>query len=69
MPSSACLRNFPALPGRPLFGVVAMIMGQSRFSIVSLIIFFVVGIFMLSKVNVEKGIRAAEAEEAEMIQA
>ena len=43
--------------------------GQSRLSIVSLIIFFVVGIFMLSKVNVEKGIRAAEEEENEMIQA
>ncbi len=61
--------KFSSIAGPALFGIVAQLMGQSRFSIVSLIIFFVVGIFMLSKVNVEKGIRAAEEEENEMIQA
>ncbi len=61
--------KFSSIAGPALFGVVAMIMGESRFSIVSLIIFFLVGMFLLSKVNVEKGIRAAETEEAEMIQA
>jgi len=61
--------KFSSIAGPFLFAVVAQVMGQSRLSIVSLIIFFVVGIFMLSKVNVEKGIRAAEEEEKEIIQA
>ena len=61
--------KFSSIAGPALFGVVAMVMGESRFSIVSLIIFFLAGMFLLSKVNVEKGIRAAEAEEAQMIQA
>jgi UMF1 family MFS transporter len=39
-------------------------MGQSRLSIVSLIIFFVIGATLLSKVDVEAGIAAAEKEES-----
>jgi MFS-type transporter involved in bile tolerance (Atg22 family) len=38
-------------------------MGESRLSIASLVIFFAVGIFILSRVNVERGIRVAQEEE------
>jgi UMF1 family MFS transporter len=46
-----------------LFGTVSLLMGHSRLSIVSLIIFFIIGGFLLSRVNVEQGIRVAEVEE------
>jgi hypothetical protein len=41
-------------------------MGHSRLSIVSLVIFFAVGIYILTKVNLAEGIRVAEADEKEM---
>jgi UMF1 family MFS transporter len=50
--------------GPLIFGLVTKIMGGSRLSIVSLIIFFAAGGLLLSKVNVKKGIQVAEEEEA-----
>ncbi len=61
--------KFSTILGPLLFGVVASIMKGSRLSIVSLIIFFITGMILLSRVNVEEGIRAAEAEEAELVAA
>jgi len=58
--------KFSTILGPALFGVVSQIMGESRLSIVSLLIFFVVGILILRTVNVEKGIEIAEAEEQTM---
>jgi len=49
--------------GPLLFGVVSQITGGSRLSIVSLIIFFLVGGLLLLKVNVAEGIRVAREEE------
>lgn len=49
--------------GPLVFGLVSRLMGGSRLSIVSLIIFFVSGAFLLSKVNVDEGIEVAEFEE------
>ncbi|MCX6056013.1 MAG: MFS transporter [Chloroflexi bacterium] len=60
--------KFASILGPALFAVVSTIMGESRLSIVSLIIFFIVGIFLLTKVNVEKGIAVAQKEEQEMIE-
>jgi MFS transporter, UMF1 family len=59
--------KFASILGPALFGVVSTIMGESRLSISSLVIFFALGIFILSKVNIEKGIAVAEAEEREMV--
>jgi len=59
--------KFSSIAGPFLFGVVSMIMGESRLSIVSLIIFFVVGITMLTRVDVERGINVAQVEESIMI--
>jgi MFS-type transporter involved in bile tolerance (Atg22 family) len=38
--------------------------GESRWSIVSLIVFFVVGMILLSFVDVQKGVEAAQATAA-----
>jgi len=46
-----------------IFGLVGQLMGNSRLAIISLIIFFMVGAGLLSRVNVEEGVRAAQAEE------
>lgn len=59
--------KFATIIGPALFGVVSTIMGESRLSIVSLIIFFALGIFLLTKVNVENGIRVAQEEEQRMV--
>ncbi len=59
--------KFASILGPFLFGVVSTIMGNSRLSIVSLIIFFVVGIVLLTRVNVERGVAVAQAEEQAMV--
>lgn len=56
--------KFAGIAGPFVFGLVSQIMGHSRLSIVSLVIFFALGAFLLSKVNEKEGIRVAEAEEA-----
>jgi UMF1 family MFS transporter len=58
--------KFASILGPFLFAVVSTAMGHSRLSIVSLIIFFGVGIYILTKVNLEEGIRVAEADEREL---
>jgi UMF1 family MFS transporter len=55
--------------GPLMFGVVSTIMGGSRLSIVSLIIFFIIGGFLLTRVDEEEGMRVAKAEEARLVQA
>ncbi len=55
--------KFAGIMGPFLFGLVGQLMGNSRLAIVSLIVFFVVGATLLSRVNVEEGVRVAEAEE------
>ncbi|MEW5734229.1 MAG: MFS transporter [Thermodesulfobacteriota bacterium] len=47
--------------GPLLFGIVAQLTGASRLSILALMVFFLTGAFLLSRVNVEKGIRDAAA--------
>lgn len=59
--------KFANVAGPFLFGIVATLMGESRLSIVSLIIFFGVGAYILTKVDVERGIKAAAEEEQEMV--
>ncbi|WP_299027653.1 MFS transporter [uncultured Thermanaerothrix sp.] len=49
--------------GPLVFGIVSRLMGGSRFSIISLIIFFALGMLLLTRVNEHAGIQVAEAEE------
>ncbi|MBG0786276.1 MAG: MFS transporter [Anaerolineaceae bacterium] len=55
--------------GPLLFGVVSTLMGGSRLSIVSLVIFFITGGFLLSRVNEQDGMQVAKAEEARLVSA
>lgn len=56
--------KFAGIMGPFIFGIVGQVMGNSRLAIVSLIIFFIVGAVLLSRVNVDQGIRVAQAEES-----
>jgi UMF1 family MFS transporter len=53
--------------GPLLFGVVSRLMGGSRLSIVSLIIFFILGGLLLWQVKEKEGIEIADAEEKILI--
>jgi len=59
--------KFSSIAGPFLFGLVSTLMGESRLSIVSLIIFFILGMIVLRKVNVERGISVAQEEDKRMI--
>jgi len=58
--------KFAGIAGPFLFGVVGQIMGNSRLSIVSLVIFFIVGALLLTRVNEAEGVRIAAQEEAQI---
>jgi UMF1 family MFS transporter len=53
--------KFAGIAGPLLFGVVSQVAGQSRLSIVALIVFFIIGGLLLTRVDVEEGIRVARA--------
>jgi MFS transporter, UMF1 family len=55
--------KFAGIAGPFIFGIVGQIMGHSRLSIVSLVIFFIIGAVLLTRVNVDEGIAAAKREE------
>jgi UMF1 family MFS transporter len=59
--------KFASILGPALFGVVSTIMGESRLSISSLVIFFALGMFILTKVNIERGNAVAEQEEQSLV--
>jgi UMF1 family MFS transporter len=56
--------KFAGLVEPLLFGVVSPVAGASRLSIVSLIIFFIAGGFLLTRVDEQEGVRAAREEDA-----
>lgn len=59
--------KFSSIAGPFLFGLVSTLMGESRSSIVSLIIFFILGMIVLTKVDVERGIQVAKEDDERMI--
>jgi MFS transporter, UMF1 family len=61
--------KFASILGPLIFGVISAIMHESRLSIASLIVFFGVGIFILTKVDLERGARVAQEEESQMVTA
>jgi len=56
--------KFAGIVGPFIFGVVGQMMGNSRLAIVSLVIFFIIGATLLSRVNVEEGAKVAAETEA-----
>lgn len=55
--------------GPLLFGAVSAMVGGSRLAIVSLIVFFAAGSYLLMRVNEKEGIRVAEQEDKELLKA
>jgi UMF1 family MFS transporter len=55
--------------GPLMFGVVSTIMGGSRLSIVSLIVFFILGGYLLTRVDENEGMRVAKEEEERFMRA
>jgi UMF1 family MFS transporter len=60
--------KFAGIMGPLLFAIVSQLAGSSRLSIVSLLVFFVGGMFMLSKVDIEEGQRVAREVDAKFEQ-
>jgi UMF1 family MFS transporter len=56
--------KFSAILGPLLFAVVGRLFGESRYSIISLIVFFIVGILLLTRVDEQEGMRVADEENA-----
>jgi UMF1 family MFS transporter len=54
--------KFAGIAGPALFALVGQLTGSSRLSIVALIVFFMGGIVLLSRVDEKEGIRVAEEE-------
>ena len=59
--------KFNTVIGPILFSVINQVTGNSRLAIISLVIFFISGIALLAKVNIERGIKTAQADDAKMI--
>ena len=59
--------KFNTVIGPILFSVINQLTGNSRLAIVSLVIFFLAGIALLSKVDIEEGIAVVKVEDAKMI--
>jgi UMF1 family MFS transporter len=56
--------KFAGIAGPALFGFVGQVTGSSRFGIVSLVVFFVGGLLVLSRVDVDEGRRTAREFDA-----
>ena len=59
--------KFAGIFGPAIFGLVNLVTGSSRGSILSIIAFFVAGGVLLAQVDVAEGQRLARAEEAEAL--
>ncbi len=61
--------KFASILGPAIFAVISRIMNESRLSIAALIVFFIVGMIVLSRVNISRGTEVALKEESEMVSA
>jgi len=62
----AVSEKIAGVAGPFVFATVSAIMGHSRLSIVSLVIFFALGGFLLTRVDEKEGFRVAQEEEAKL---
>ncbi|HVS15237.1 MAG TPA: MFS transporter [Thermoanaerobaculia bacterium] len=62
----AVAERFAAVLGPAVFGFTAAAFGSSRYAVLSVMAFFLVGGALLTRVDVEEGRRAARAREAEL---
>lgn len=61
------MEKFSAIIGPLLFAVAVVIFGNSRPAILSLVALFVIGIFLLNRVDVAEGHRVAQEEDAQLL--
>jgi len=59
--------KFNTVIGPAMFSLINQISGNSRLAIISLVVFFLAGIALLSKVNIDRGFQTAQTEDARMI--
>jgi MFS transporter, UMF1 family len=59
--------RFAGIAGPLIFAVIGQITGSSRLSIISLVVFFIIGGLILSRVDEHEGIRVARAEDAGLV--
>ena len=60
-------QKFSGILGPLVFGVIGQIAGSSRLGIIALVVFFLGGMYILSKVNIEQGIKAVtDADNSEI---
>jgi MFS transporter, UMF1 family len=59
--------KFAGIAGPLLFGVTAAVMGTSRWAIVSLVVFFVSGALLLSRVDETEGRAVAKSQDAQFV--
>ena len=61
------MEKFSAIIGPLLFAAAATVFDSSRPAVLSLIVLFVVGIYLLTRVDIEEGRRVAQQEDAAML--
>jgi MFS family permease len=61
------MEKFSAIIGPLFFAAAGVIFGSSRPAVLSLIMFFILGGYLLTRVNVAEGKRVAQAEDAELL--
>ncbi len=61
------MEKFSAIIGPLLFALAATTFGSSRPAVLSVIAFFIIGGYLLTRVNVEQGRRVAKAEDAALL--
>jgi len=60
--------KFNTVIGPAMFSLINMLTGNSRLAIISLVVFFIAGMLLLTRVDVKHGVQIAKAEDAKMIQ-
>ena len=67
MCSSDLMEKFSAIIGPLLFAAAGVIFGSSRPAVLSLIVLFALGGFLLTRVNIDEGKRVAKIEDAALL--
>jgi UMF1 family MFS transporter len=60
--------KFNTVVGPLLLAIITKLTGSDRYGMISLILFFIVGIIMLQKVDIPRGMAVAEAEDALLVE-
>jgi UMF1 family MFS transporter len=59
--------KFNTVIGPAVFSLINQLTGNSHLAIISLVVFFLAGIAILTKVNIERGVEMAQQEDAKML--